>query len=215
MITVTDKEIIIDLPKLAKKLAEVSQESDPVSAIWEGESEEETPKEEAKREPETAEERLQRSIDEETKAHHEKIGVTPVDDGVDLFEEGPNGVGGTLQDAPQGKEKIKAMRDWLTENKFNYRNFCLFLLDMRELAGWKLKKPLIGVTTKKDPTLFKVAARFHSYWLSSQDEIARLYKTFLIGQLEDMGITIRMVEDVLDGEEIDPKNLPKGIEVNL
>jgi len=49
--------------------------------------------------------------------------------------------------------------------------------------------------------------------LSAKEEIRNDYRTFLIAQLEDLGIKIELVKEVLDGEEIDPKNLPKGLEV--
>ena len=136
-------------------------------------------------------------------------------DSVDLFDEGPNGIGGTLQDDAKGKEKIKDLRDWLKAEKFNYKNFCIYLYQLKEVAGFKLSTPLIGLTQKKEPTIFQLATRFHSYWLSARDYIAGDYKTFLISQLADMGITIQMVKDELDGVEIDPKNLPKGIEVSV
>jgi hypothetical protein len=141
------------------------------------------------------------------------IGEEP--DSVDLFEEGPNGIGGTLQDDAKGKEKIKELRDWLKKQKFNYRNFCTFLHQLKEVAGFKLAKPLIGLTQKGEPTIFQLATRYHSYWKASHEQIAKEYKQFLLGQLNDMGITIQMVEKELDGEEIDPKNLPKGIEVSV
>jgi hypothetical protein len=136
-------------------------------------------------------------------------------EGISLFDEGPNGIGGTLQDDAKGKEKIKALRDWLKAEKFNYKNFCVYLYQLKEVAGFKLSTPLIGLTQKKEPTIFQLATRFHSYWLSAKEDVARGYKSFLIDQLADMGITIQMVKDELDGEEIDPKNLPKGIEVSV
>jgi hypothetical protein len=136
-------------------------------------------------------------------------------DTVNLFDVGPNGVGGTLQDDAKGKEKIKELRDWLKKQKFNYRNFCTFLHQLKEVAGFKLAKPLIGLTQKGEPTIFQLATRYHSYWKASHEQIAKEYKQFLLGQLNDMGITIQMVEKELDGEEIDPKNLPKGIEVSV
>jgi hypothetical protein len=83
------------------------------------------------------------------------------------------------------------------------------------VAGFKLAKPLIGLTQKGEPTIFQLATRYHSYWKASHEQIAKEYKQFLLGQLNDMGITIQMVEKELDGEEIDPKNLPKGIEVSV
>lgn len=141
----------------------------------------------------------------------EDIGEKP--DSVNLFDVGPNGVGGTLQDAPKGADKIKDMRDWLKKQKFNYRNFCLFLHGIDELGGWPLSVPLIGTTAKGEPSLFQVAARFHSYWMTSKDEIAKSYKVFLRSQLEDMGVKIELINDMFDGTEIDPKKLPKGIEV--
>jgi len=140
--------------------------------------------------------------------------MTP--DGIDLFEEGPTGQKGTLQDAPKGKEKIKELRDWIKAEKFNYTNFCKFLYDLDEIAGFKLRTPLIGVTkTKKEPTLLQVAFRFYSYWLAAKEDVAKQYKRYLVLQLEDMGIKIELVKEALDGEEIDPKNLPKGIEVSV
>lgn len=147
----------------------------------------------------------------------EDIGEKP--SGVNLFDKGPNDIGGTLQDASNGKKKIKEMRDWMKDNKFNYRNFCLFLHGIDELAGFKLSVPLIGTTAKGEPTIFQVAARFHSYWLSAKDEIARMYKNFLVAQLDEMGVKITdakgMVLEVFDGKEIDPKNLPGGVEVGV
>jgi hypothetical protein len=134
--------------------------------------------------------------------------------GINLFDEGPTGQKGPLQDAPQGKDKLKQLRDWIKAEKFNYRNFCLFLHGITEVAGFKLSTPLIGVTqAKKEPTLLQVAFRFYSYWLSAKDEIAEDYKVFLLNQLNELGIKIKMVEEILEGEEIDPKNLPKGIKV--
>jgi hypothetical protein len=135
-------------------------------------------------------------------------------DGIDLFEEGPTGQKGTIQDAPQGKKKLKELRDWIKAENFNYRNFCLYLHSMTEVAGFKLSTPLIGVTKQKqEPTLLQVAFRFYSYWLSAKEEIATNYKEFLLRQLDDMGVKIKMVEEILEGEEIDPLNLPKGFEV--
>jgi hypothetical protein len=61
--------------------------------------------------------------------------------------------------------------------------------------------------------MFQLATRYYSYWLSAKDEIRDDYRTFLIAQLADLGVTIEMVKKEFDGEEIDPKNLPKGIEV--
>jgi hypothetical protein len=143
----------------------------------------------------------------------EDMGERP--DTVNLFDVGPNGVGGTLQDDAKGKDKIKDMRDWLKKEKFNYKNFCVYLYQLKEVAGFKLSTPVIGLTQKKEPSIFQLAVRFHSYWMSAKEYIAGDYKTFLISQLADMGITIQMVKDELDGEEIDPKNLPKGIEVSV
>jgi hypothetical protein len=141
------------------------------------------------------------------------IGEEP--DSINLFDEGPNGIGGTLQDDPKAKDKMKAMKDWLKAEKFNYKNFCVYLYQLTEVAGFKLFTPLIGLTQKKEPSMFQLATRFYSYWLSSKDYVAGDYKTFLVAQLADMGITIEMVKKEFDGEEIDPKNLPKGIEVGV
>lgn len=131
---------------------------------------------------------------------------------VDLFEEGPTGQKGTLEEASGGKDMIKEVRDWLKKNKFNYRNFCLFLHQLDEVAGFKLSQPPIGVTpAKKEPTLLKLALRYYSYWKSAKDQIAKEYKRFLIKQLEEIGVKIELVKDIFDGEEIDPKNLPDNI----
>jgi hypothetical protein len=128
-------------------------------------------------------------------------------DGVNLFDEGPTGQKGTLQDAP---------RDWMKKNKFNYRNFCQFLYDMKEVGGFKLSTPLIGVTkSSKEPTLLQVAYRFYSFWKAGHEDIGRQYKRYLLKQLEDMGVKIELVKDALEGEEIDPKKLPKGFEVSV
>ena len=134
-------------------------------------------------------------------------------DAINLFDEGPNGIGGTLQEDGKAKEKMKAMRDWLKDEKFNYKNFCIYLYQLKEVAGFKLSTPLIGLTQKKEPSMFQLATRYYSFWLSAKDEIAGDYKTFLIAQLADMGSTIQMVKDEFDGEEIDPKNLPKALAV--
>jgi len=134
-------------------------------------------------------------------------------DAINLFDEGPNGIGGTLQEDSKAKEKMKAMKDWLKAEKFNYKNFCIYLYQLKEVAGFKLSTPLIGLTQKGDPSMFQLATRFHSYWLSAKEYIAEDYKAFLIAQLADMGITIQMVKDEFDGEEIDPKNLPKALAV--
>jgi hypothetical protein len=106
---------------------------------------------------------------------------------------------------------MKAMKDWLKAEKFNYKNFCIYLYQLKEVAGFKLSTPLIGLTQKKEPSMFQLATRYYSYWLSSKDYVAKDYKDFLVQQLADMGITIQMVKDEFDGEEIDPKNLPKKI----
>jgi hypothetical protein len=146
------------------------------------------------------------------------IGEEP--DSIDLFEEGPNGIGGTLQDDPKAKDKMKAMKDWLKAEKFNYKNFCVYLYQLETVAGFKLSTPLIGLTQKKEPSMFQLATRYYSYWLSAKDEISNDYKNFLIKQLQDLGITIADAKGnvlaVFDGsEEIDPKNLPKGVEVGV
>jgi hypothetical protein len=151
---------------------------------------------------------------EETDGSHvadRDIGEEP--DSIDLFAEGPNGIGGTLQDDPKAKDKMKAMKDWLKAEKFNYKNFCIYLYQLTAVAGFKLSVPLIGLTQKKEPSMFQLATRYYSYWLSAKDEIRDDYRTFLIAQLADLGVTIEMVKKEFDGEEIDPKNLPKGIEV--
>jgi hypothetical protein len=139
------------------------------------------------------------------------IGEEP--DSINLFDEGPNGIGGTLQDDPKAKDKMKAMKDWLKKEKFNYKNFCIYLHQLKEVAGFKLSSPLIGLTQKKEPSMFQLATRYYSYWLSAKNEIRNDYKEFLIAQLADLGVKIELVKEVLDGEEIDPKNLPKGVEV--
>jgi hypothetical protein len=146
------------------------------------------------------------------------IGEEP--DSINLFDEGPNGIGGTLQDDPKAKDKMKAMKDWLKAEKFNYKNFCVYLLQIKEVAGFKLFNPLIGLTQKKEPSMFQLATRYYSYWMSAKTEIRNDYQSFLIKQLQDLGITIADAKGnvlaVFDGsEEIDPKNLPKGVEVGV
>jgi hypothetical protein len=137
-----------------------------------------------------------------------------VGQGVDLFEE-KNDIGGVLQDAENGSKKMQEMKKWMTDNKFSYRNFCLYLHELKEIAGWKLSKPLIGTTQKGEPSLFKVATRYYSFWKSQQGEVAKDYKQFLYGQVEEMGFTIEQAAEILDGEVIDPSELPKGTEVSV
>jgi hypothetical protein len=139
------------------------------------------------------------------------IGEEP--ESINLFDEGPNGIGGTLQEDAKAKDKMKAMKDWLKAEKFNYKNFCIYLYQLTEVAGFKLAVPLIGLTQKKEPSMFQLATRYYSYWLSAKESISIDYKQFLIDQLADLGVTIEMVKKEFDGEEIDPKNLPKGIKV--
>jgi hypothetical protein len=134
--------------------------------------------------------------------------------GVDLFET-KNGIGGALQDANGGSAKIQEMKKWMKDNKFSYRNFCLYLIELKEIAGWPLSKPLIGLTQKGEPTLFQVATRYYSFWKSQQAAVAMDYKQFLRGQVEAMGFTIEQAAEVLDGEVIDPSELPDGTEVSV
>jgi hypothetical protein len=133
--------------------------------------------------------------------------------GVDLFEE-KNDIGGALQDAEHGSKKMQEMKKWMTDNKFSYRNFCLYLYKLEEIAGWRLKKPLIGTTQKGEPSLFKVATRYYSFWKSQQGEVAKDYQRFLLTQVEKIGYTIEQAAEILDGEIIDPSELPKGTEVS-
>jgi hypothetical protein len=133
--------------------------------------------------------------------------------GVDLFED-KHGIGGALQDAEGGSKKMQEMKKWMTDNKFSYRNFCLYLYKLEMIGGWKLKKPLIGTTQKGEPSLFKVATRYYSFWKSQQGEVAQDYKQFLRGQVEGIGFTIEQAAEILDGEVIDPSELPKGTEVS-
>jgi hypothetical protein len=87
---------------------------------------------------------------------------------------------------------------------------------MKEVGGFKLSTPLIGVTkSSKEPTLLQVAYRFYSFWKAGHEDIGRQYKRYLLKQLEDMGVKIELVKDALEGEEIDPKKLPKGFEVSV
>lgn len=137
-----------------------------------------------------------------------------VSKGVDLFEE-KNDIGGALQDAPNGSKKIQEMKAWMKDNKFSYRNFCLYLHELKEIAGWPLSKPLIGLTQKGEPSLFTVATRYYSFWKSQQAVVAKEYKEFLRGQVEAMGFTIETAAEILDGEVIDPSELPKGTEVSV
>jgi hypothetical protein len=135
-----------------------------------------------------------------------------VSKGVDLFEE-KNDIGGALQDAPNGSKKIQEMKTWMKDNNFSYRNFCLFLFELKEIAGWPLSKPLIGLTQKKEPSLFQVATRYYSFWKSQQNVVADDYKEFLREQVKALGFTIESACEILDGEVIDPSELPKGTEV--
>jgi hypothetical protein len=154
------------------------------------------------------------AVDDDVDGSHvadRDIGEEP--DSVNLFDEGPNGIGGTLQEDGKAKEKMKSLKDWLKAEKFNYKNFCVYLLQIKEVAGFKLSVPLIGLTQKKEPSMFQLATRYYSYWLSAKESISIDYKQFLIVQLADLGVTIEMVKKEFDGEEIDPKNLPKGIKV--
>jgi hypothetical protein len=217
-------QIYINREKLASWLAGTS------TAPWDGDPNSEGDSTTAKNQAEVDKLAEELRIEQEKQGYKTETGETkdfpnPVEGndandandkpvGINLFDEGPTGQKGTLQDAPQGKDKVKKLRDWIRAEKFNYRNFCLFLHGMKEVAGFKLSTPLIGVTkSKKEPTLLQVAFRFYSYWLSAKDEIGENYKVFLLAQLADMGIKIKMVEDILEGEEIDPRNLPKGIKV--
>jgi hypothetical protein len=136
-----------------------------------------------------------------------------VSKGVDLFEE-KNDIGGALQDAPNGSKKIQEMKTWMKDNNFSYRNFCLFLFELKEIAGWPLSKPLIGLTQKKEPSLFQVATRYYSFWKSQQSVVADDYKEFLREQVKDLGFTIESACEILDGQVIDPSELPKGTEVS-
>jgi hypothetical protein len=191
MIKVTEKSIIIDREALFEWVTgEHQRKTDHESLSQLGEP---GGSPEPKSEPET-------SVD--------------VGQGVDLFEE-KNGIGGSLQDAEGGSKKLQEMKKWMTENKFSYRNFCLYLYELEEIAGWKLSKPLIGLTQKKEPSLFQVATRYYSYWKSVKDGVAQDYKQFLRKQVEDMGFTIEQAAEILDGEIIDPSELPKGTEVSV
>lgn len=132
--------------------------------------------------------------------------------GVDLFEE-KNGIGGELQHADGGRKKIKEIQDWLKKQKFSHKNFCLYLREQTEIAGWNLKAPLIGMTAKNEPSLFKLATRYFSFWKSQQELISKEYKQFLFAQVRDLGYTIEKAAEILEGEVIDPSELPRGTEV--
>ena len=141
-------------------------------------------------------------------------GLDPVQ-GVDLFEE-KQGIGGFLQDANGGKDKLAEMRSWFKANKFNYKNFCKYLLDLKEIAGWKLSKPLIGTTQKGEPSLLYVATRYYSFWKSQQNLVAKEYKDYVLAQLNNLGYTVASALEIFEGsEEIDPASLPKGTEVDV
>jgi hypothetical protein len=186
MIKVTENSIIIDRKALFDWVTgEVSRSPEPVS-------EPEVPPAPTN-EPET-------SVD--------------VGKGVDLFET-KNGIGGVLQDADGGSKKLQEMKKWMSDNKFSYRNFCLYLSKITEIAGWNLSKPLIGTTQKGEPSLFQVATRYYSYWKSQQPAVAKEYKSFLRDQVQELGFTIEQAAEVLDGEIIDPAELPKGTEVSV
>jgi len=131
--------------------------------------------------------------------------------GIDLFDPVTKGdvtVGGSLQDEkPDGRKKIDEIRAWLRKNKFNYKNFCRYLYSLTELAGHSLSAPLIGQTAQGDPTLFKVAARYYTYWKGSQAVVEKEYKQFVLDQLEKLGYTVEMVKEEFDGVEVDPETL--------
>jgi hypothetical protein len=134
-------------------------------------------------------------------------------DAVDLFEP-KGGIGGTLQDAPDGRKKIDEIRAWLKKQKFSYKNFCLYLSSLTEVGGWPMAKPVIGNKQDGEPSVFYLAFRYYSYWKSQQETIAKEYKQFLFNQVREMGYTIEKAAEILEGEIIDPAELPKGTEVS-
>jgi hypothetical protein len=156
----------------------------------------------------------ERATSTEGNSRANPVDAADVSKGVDLFEE-KNDIGGALQDAPNGSKKIQEMKTWMKDNNFSYRNFCLFLFELKEIAGWPLSKPLIGLTQKKEPSLFQVATRYYSFWKSQQSVVADDYKEFLKAQVEALGFTVAHACEVLDGEVIDPSELPKGTEVSV
>jgi hypothetical protein len=209
MIKITENKIIIDREKLRDWLLQGPEEPVP----WEEGNEE---REKSEKEPGYVTGDGEKKPFPNPAPGDEEVEEEVTEDdveGVDLFEPGPNGIGGKLQDADRGSEKIKEMRDWLKDNKFNYRNFCLFLSKIKNVAGWDLKTPVIGKTTKGDPSIFQLATRYYTYWKSASNDVAKEYKKFLREQLLDLGVKIKLVEDMMEGEEVDPANLPKGIEV--
>jgi hypothetical protein len=111
-------------------------------------------------------------------------------DGVDLFEK-REGVGGELQESPKGLDKIKEFKTWLDKNKFSEAEFLRYLLTLKDVAGWPLSKPVVGVTDNDKPTLFKLALRYFTYWKSQQDTIAKEYKAYVY----------KFAKEILEGEE--------------
>jgi hypothetical protein len=133
---------------------------------------------------------------------------------VDLFES-KDGIGGTLQDAPDGRKKIDEVMKWLKDNKFSYANFCTYLASLTEVGGWPMAKPIIGNKSDGKPSLFYLAYRYYSFWKSQSDSISKEYKKFLYNQVRDMGYTVEAAAKILEGEVIDPSELPKGTEVSV
>jgi len=134
-------------------------------------------------------------------------------DGIDLFaakDLGGKVISGALEDL-NGRAEIKEMMDWLKHNNFNYRNFCRYLRSIESLAGHPLACPLIGTTTKGDPSLYKLATRYYHWWKGNKQAVKKDYEMFLDKQLSDLGIAIEMVKKEFDGIEIDPENLPEGM----
>lgn len=136
-------------------------------------------------------------------------------DRIDIFARGPHGIGGFLKDAEKGRKKIEEIRSWIKDNKFNYDNFCLYLSSRDNVGGFKLLYPPIGTKADGAPSIFYLAIRYYTYWLSDKDFVARDYKRFLLKQLGELGVKVELAKDILEGENIDPRNLPKGIGVSV
>lgn len=134
-------------------------------------------------------------------------------EGFDLFET-KDGIGGTLQDAQDGRKKIDEIRTWLKKNNFSYNNFCLYLSELKTLAGkYPLSRSVIGNKSDGKPSLFYLALRYYTFWKSQQDSVAKEYKQFLFNQVREMGYTIEKAVEIFEGEVIDPAELPPGTEV--
>lgn len=191
MIRVTETEIIVDRKKLFDWLTGEAQRMDAAEQ----------------------ERSIEPSGSDKSKSEPENDTSTSSVDAVDLFEK-KGDIGGTLQDAPDGRKKIDEIRAWLKKNKFSYGNFCKYLAQLKEVGGWPVAKPVIGNKADGEPSIFYLAYRYYSFWKSQSDSIAKEYKRFLYNQVRELGYTVEAAAEILEGEVIDPAELPRGTEVS-